>query len=169
MSESAMHRPSPLTSDHQIAGFRCGEPELEAFLQRFALENQRGGKTRTFVATHQGAVIAYYSLAPNSVAVRDVPARIAAGQGRHDVPVILIGRLAVDTRYQGAGLGQQMLLDALLRSTQGAEIIGGRAILVHAKSAKARDFYLRHGFESASFSGQHLMMLIKDVRKTLGL
>lgn len=62
-----------------------------------------------------------------------------------------------------------MLLDALLRANQGAEIIGGRAVLVHSKVAGANDFYTRHGFEVSPVSPQHLMMLFKDVRKTLGL
>ena len=169
MNEAPPLRPSPLNADHRLAAFGCGESELDAYLWRFALGNQSSGKSRTYVSTSSGEVIAYYSLAPFSVGVREVPARIAAGQGRQDIPVILIGRLAVDVRYQGAGLGSQMLLDALLRSAQGAEIIGGRAVLVHAKSARARDFYLRHGFDQTPSSDQHLMMLLKDVRETLGL
>lgn len=83
--------------------------------------------------------------------------------------MVLIGRLAVDREHQGHGLGSQMLLDALLRANQGAEIIGGRAVLVHSKVAGANDFYTRHGFEVSPVSPQHLMMLLKDVRKTLGL
>lgn len=168
MSDAAPQRPLLLNVEHDVTAFRCGEPELDDFLRTFALENQRSGKARTYVTARKNVVIAYYSLAPCSIGVRKVPARMAAGQGRHDIPAILIGRLAVDIQNQGAGLGQQMLLDALLRAAQGAEIIGGRAVLVHAKSAKARDFYLRHGFEPTPFSGQHLMMLLKDVRKTLG-
>ncbi len=113
--------------------------------------------------------VAYYSLAPASVEVAEVPARVARGQGRAEIPVILLGRLAVDLREQGTGLGGQMLLDALRRAVEGAEVIGGRAVLVHAVDERARKFYLHHGFEESPGDLLHLLLLIKDIRKTLGL
>ena len=81
------------------------------------------------------------------------------------IPVVLLARLAVDRREQGQGLGSALLKDALQRAYAGAEIIGGRAILVHAIDAEAAAFYRKYGFESCP----HLMLLMKDLRASLGL
>lgn len=83
--------------------------------------------------------------------------------------MILLARLAVDRREQGRGLGAHLLLDALRRAAEGAEVIGGRAVLVHAADEEARSFYLRYGFESSPTDRLHLIMLMKDLRKTLGI
>ena len=99
----------------------------------------------------------------------DVPARIAKGQGSQDIPVILLARLAVDISEQDKGLGAHMLLDALRRAVEGAEVIGGRAILVHAQDEGARGFYQRYGFETSPTDDLHLLMLVKDLRETFGM
>ena len=91
--------------------------------------------------------MAYVSLAAGSVRPDDVPGRVATGQGRQAIPVILLARLAVDTAEQGRGLGEAMLVEALARSCEAAGMIGARAVLVHAKNDEARAFYARYGFE----------------------
>jgi GNAT superfamily N-acetyltransferase len=85
------------------------------------------------------------------------------------IPIVLLARLAVDKREQGHGLGSGLLKDALQRAYAGAEIIGGRAILVRAIDAAAAAFYRKYGFESCPGLELHLMLLIKDLRATLGL
>ncbi len=110
---------------------------------------------------------AYFSLAAASVEPADTTARLAKGQGRQPIPVILPGRLAVDLREQGHGLGEAMLVDALRRCARAAETIGARAVLVHAKDERARGFYARYGFEPSPTHPLHLVVLTKDVRMSL--
>jgi predicted N-acetyltransferase YhbS len=155
-SDTGLSRPVLLSAAHDTSRFDCGKVSLSDFLQRFALENQKSGKSRTYAAARGDHVVAYYSLAP-------------AGVAPLDVPVILLARLAVDAREQGAGLGCHMLLDALRRAVEGAEVVGGRAVLVHAKDDDARGFYERFGFERSPTDDLHLLMLIKDLRKTFGI
>ena len=168
-SEGGLDRPVLLNAEHDVSEFDGGTQSLNDFLQRFALENQKGGRSRTYVAARHGRVVACYSLAPAGVAPLDVPPRIAKGQGAQDIPVILLARLAVNRHEQGRRIGSHMLLDALRRAVEGAEVIGGRAVLVHAKDEQARAFYLRYGFEPSPTDGLHLLMLMKDLRKTFGM
>lgn len=163
----ALRRPVLLTKAHQTAGFDCGKPPLNDFLIKHALQNQAGGGARTYVTANGTRVVGYYSLAPGSVAPDEAPDRVVKGQGRYPVPVILMGRLAIDLNQQGKGLGSALFRDALLRSLEGAEAIGGRAFLVHAKDEGARAFYEKFGMEPSPTDPLHLFLLFKDVRKTL--
>lgn len=112
-------------------------------------------------------VVGYYTLAAGSVGRADAPPRVTAGLGRYPVPVILLARLAVDVTELGKGLGRGLLKDALLRVAQAADIVGCRAVLVHAKDAAAKAFYERHGFEPSPTDPLHLYLLTKDLAATL--
>lgn len=162
-----MRQPHLLEPGHDVGSFSCGVHALDEYLKRHALPNQAGGGARTYVATIGNGVVAYYSLAPASVEPSNVPARVAKGQSRAPIPVILIARLAVDAALQGDGWGEDMLLDALRRAERGSRIIGGRAVLVHAKDSKSRDFYLKHDFVPSPINELHLFMLMKDLRRAL--
>jgi GNAT superfamily N-acetyltransferase len=155
--------PALLTKAHEIAAFDCGKPPLNDFLAKYALQNQAGGGARTYVLARGSRVIGYYSLAPASVAAEDAPGRVTKGQGRYPVPVILMARFAVDRGEQGKALFR----DALRRALAGADAIGGRAFLVHAKDEDARAFYLRFGMEDSPTNPLHLFLLFKDVRQSL--
>ena len=154
--DTGLHRPVLLGPAHDVSEFDCGKPPLNDFLRRFALENQKSGKSRTYVATRGDRVVAFHSLAPGGVSLQNIP-------------VILLARLAVDITEQGKGIGAHVLLDALRRAVEGAEVIGGRAVLVHAQDEEARAFYQRYGFEASPTDSLHLLMLVKDLRKTFGL
>lgn len=167
--EGKLGRPALLDATQYTSDFDCGKLHLNDFLRRYPLENQKSGKSRTYVATRGEKVVAFYSLAPGAVAPPQVPVRVARGQGSQDIPVIFLGRLAVHKEEQGKALGAHMLLDALRRAVEGAEVIGGRAVLVHAEDKEARDFYLRYGFEPSPTDDLHLLMLMKDLRRTLGM
>ena len=158
-----------LASDHDIAGFDCGKhSSLTQWLRRFARMNQASGDSRTYVVHRRLAVVGYYSLAPGSVLRKEATVR-ASTSSPEPIPIVLLARLAVDQREQGQGLGSALLKDALQRAYAGAEIIGGRAILVHAIDAEAAAFYRRFGFESCPGLELHLMLLMKDVRASLSL
>jgi len=154
-----------LAATHDAAGFDCGDAPLDDYLVRRALAEERGGKTR--VAARGERVVAFFSLKAASVSP---PATIdhQPGQGPLDIPAILLARLAVDASEQAHGLGEAMLVQALTRCLQAAETMFARAVLVHAGTAQARGFYERYGFEVSPTDPLHLVMRLKDIRKSLG-
>lgn len=167
MTGEPLNAPVLLNKNHNIAGFDCGKPPLNDFLIKYALSNQTSGGARTYVLACGERVIGYYSLAPASVSPDDAPARVVKGQGRYPVPVILMARFAVDRSQQGRGLGKALFRDALRRALAGADAIGGRAFLVHAKDEEARAFYLKFGMEPSPTNPLHLLLLFKDIRQSL--
>ena len=169
MSAEPVFGPEPLTSEHDVSAFDCGVSSLNTYLSEQALADQRADKSQTQVAVKGGRVVAYYSLAAGGVEVLEATERLAKGQGRQAIPVVLLARLAVDMTEQGHGLGEQMLREALARSAAAADIIGARALLVHAVNESAKDFYSRYGFEESPTHPLHLMLLMKDIRKTLAM
>jgi len=166
-AESRVNPPALLTKDQIVDGFDCGKRPLNDFLVKFALSNQASGGARTYVMTRGARVIGFYSLAPASVSPEDAPERIVKGQGRYPIPVILMARFAVDLSQQGKGFGRALFRDAVRRALNGAEVIGGRALLVHAKDEEARALYLKFGMEESPTNPFHLMLLFKDIRRTL--
>lgn len=161
--------PAPLTAKHDVAMFDCGVPALNNFLKKFALDNQRSLSARTYVAARGAHVVGYYTLAAASARREETPARIAKGQAAHPVPVVLLARLAVDVREKGKGLGAGLLKDALLRAVAAADIIGCRAVMVHAKDDQAKSFYERFGFEPSGDDPFRLFLLMKDIKASLGV
>jgi GNAT superfamily N-acetyltransferase len=155
-----------LSREHDVSLFHCGKPSLDDWLRRFALINQQNDSARTYVLHSHGRVIGYYSLAAGAVRKEESPARIAKGLASHPVSVILLARLAVDQTQQGKGIGKLLLRDALSRSLEAAEIIGARAVLVHALDNEAASFYSTFGFTASPFDPKQLMLL-KDIRTTL--
>lgn len=160
-------QPVPLDSSHDTHAFDCGAAPLNQFLQRYALANQANGSARTFVTLAQGQAFGYYSLAAASVEHAAVPQRVSKGLARHPIPMLLLARLAVDVRAQGRGVGRSLLQSALLKYLQACEVIGCRALIVHAKDEAAVRFYLGYGFEPSPVDAAHLYLLTKDIRKTL--
>jgi len=157
-----------LTRAHDLSHFNCGTyASLNDWLKRFAWVSQQSETSRTYVVHRAGRVVAYYSIATGSTSREDAPARVAKGLANHPVPIVLLTRLAVDTREQGIGLGKAMLKDALLRIAGAADIVGARAVLVHAIDAHAAAFYRRFGFEPSPANDLHLMLLMKDLRMGL--
>jgi GNAT superfamily N-acetyltransferase len=108
--------------------------------------------------------VGYHSLAAGSVNKQDATERAAKGLPNYPIGVVLLARLAVDRREHGRGLGRALLKDALLRAVSAAEIVGVRAVLVHALNDEARRFYARFDFEPSPFDPLHLMLLMKDIR-----
>jgi GNAT superfamily N-acetyltransferase len=158
-----------LKSLHVTDRFDCGQEPLKVFLKKYALQNQSSLATRTFVITlRDGRVAGYYSLAAGSVEHGQAPTRVVKGLAKHPVPVILLARLAIDKEFQSEGLGKALLKDAILRSIRITEEIAARAILVHAKNDFARAWYKKFGFEESPTDPYHLLLLIKDAKKSLG-
>lgn len=160
--------PELLTREHSLTEFDCGKQSLTDWLQRFALQSQAGDSARTYVLHRDMRVIGYYSICPASISREATLTRILTGLGRYDsVPAILIARLALDRKEHGQKLGAALLKYALLQAIEGANAIGGRAILVHALDDEAQSFYEYFGFESSPVADRTLMLLMKDARANM--
>jgi predicted N-acetyltransferase YhbS len=139
--------PRPLRPDDDFAGFDCGRDELNDWLVRRALRSERERDARTYVTceTAGGQVAGYYCLSAFSVVRSTAPGSLSRN-APDPVPAVLLGRLAVDRRFQGEQLGASLLHDAVLNATTAAERIGLRALIVDALDDAAAAFYVRHGF-----------------------
>lgn len=155
--------PRPIAEDDDTSTFDSGEPSLDEYLHKRALANHVQGASRCFVTCRAGRVVGYYALASASVQYRDVTGKMRRNMP-DPVPVILLSRLAVDRTEQGSGLGKSLLRDAILRSVTASEIIGVRALIVHALNEGARAFYAHFDFEPSPTDPLHLLLLIKDAR-----
>lgn len=157
--------PELLSQQHKLDLFDCGKPSLTDWLIKYGVMNQASDATRTYVIHRDMQVIGYYSLCPASIGREMALPRFLKGLARHDqVPAILIARLAVDITEQGTGLGAALLKYAILQAIEGADAIGGRAILVHAIDDAAEAFYQRFDFEPSPVAERTLMLLMKDAR-----
>ena len=155
-----------LGRQHVIEDFDCGKEPLNRLLIRNALQNQYASASQTYVLVSNGRVIGYHTLVVGEVGFSAAPERLTKGLARHSVPIMLLARLAVSREFQGRGIGQALLKDALLRTLQAADIAGIRAFAVHAKDDEARAFYEHFDFVASPSDPMHLFLLLKDVRAT---
>lgn len=158
--------PEKLNLSHQIDSFNSDNNELNEWLKRRALKNELEGASRTYVVCAGQVVIAYYCLANGALAQTTATGRVRRNMP-DPIPVIVIGRLAVDRHWQGKGIGRALLRDAILRTLQAAEIAGIRAILVHAISEEAKQFYEKFGFTASPIDPMTLMVTVNDARNEL--
>ena len=140
--------PEPILESHSLSAFDSGVESLDNWLKRRALKNQMAGASRTYVVCNMERVVAYYVLASSAVDVGYATGRFRRNMP-NPVPVVVLGRLAVDLSCQCAGIGRALIRDAGLRVIQAADTIGIRGLLVHAISTKAKEFYENVGFESS--------------------
>jgi GNAT superfamily N-acetyltransferase len=150
--------PVPLGAAHVLDAFDCGEPSLDEWLKRRALANQSSGASRTFVVVDGAArVMGYYALAAGGVAHERATGAVRRNMP-DPVPVLVLGRLAVDRSAQGMRLGSALLQDAVQRAVAVAENAGVRALLVHALNDRAKSFYVGYGFEPSPIHPMTLML-----------
>ena len=165
---NSFRSPEPLRAAHELSHFECGEPALNEWLRRRAMRNEIGGGSRTYVVCLEPGdeVAAFYSLATGAVAHDTSTGRVRRNMP-DPIPAMIIGRLAVDQRFHGGGLGRAMLRDAILRTIQAAGIAGIRVILVHAISESARLFYERAGVRSSPIDPMTLMLTIQEATRAV--
>ena len=164
--EPKIRAPEHLKDHHDRSGFDCGVPELNDWLKLLAQKNEGRGSSRTYVICVENRVIGYYALATGAVSRSAATGKVRR-QMPEPIPVMIIGRLAVDSRNQGLGLGYGLLRDALLRTLQIAEQTGIRAVLLHAMTGDAKRFYQRAGFQESPVDPMTMMITITDVEKAL--
>jgi GNAT superfamily N-acetyltransferase len=153
---------------HNLEQFTCGQTELDRFLIRHALQAQQSNSSQTYVAMSGDEVAGFYTIVAGEVQHAQAPERVAKGMSRHPIPLLVLARLAVHINAQGRGIGSGLLLDALGRTLQVAEVIGVRALAVHAKDDRAVAFYRHFGFTPSPTDARHLFMIIKDIRSAAG-
>jgi GNAT superfamily N-acetyltransferase len=163
-----LQTPVPLDKGHDLSAFDCGSAPLNDYLRKHALQNHQNRSARTYVVLRAGSVVGYYTLAAGSVKRDETPERVAKGLANYPVPIFLLARLAVDQTEKSKGLGAALLKDALIRCASAADLVGCRAILVHAKDTQAQSFYRKFGFESSPIDEFHLYLLMKDIIASLG-
>lgn len=153
-----LRAPEPLDTTHTLDGFSCGERSLDEWLTRRALANQSTGASRTFVVTDaRKQVVGYYALAAGAVAHEEASSNVRRNMP-NPVPVLVLGRLAVDQRAQSLRLGAALLQDAVLRAQSVARNAGVRALLVHALHEPAKRFYEHYGFQPSPLNPLTLML-----------
>jgi GNAT superfamily N-acetyltransferase len=157
-----------LHRSHAVDQFTCGQPELDRFLIRHALQAQQANSSQTYVAASDNEVVGFYTIVAGEVQHAQAPERVVKGMPRHPIPLLVLARLAVSSMAQGRGLGSGLLLDALGRTLQVADMIGVRALAVHAKDEQAIAFYRHFGFTPSPTDSRHLFMIIKDIRLAAG-
>ena len=150
--------PELLNATHHLDNFDCGEEALNSWLKRNALKNQQNQASRTFVICQNNNVVGFYALAAGSVSHQFVSGGLRRNMP-DPIPVVVLGRLAIDLAHQGQQLGAALLKDAVLRASAVSQQVGVKALLVHALNDKAKAFYLNYGFQVSPIDD--LILLLK--------
>jgi GNAT superfamily N-acetyltransferase len=158
--------PEKLSAAHDLSEFHSGEPALDDWLRRRAKQNEASGASWTYVVSTRRKVVGYYTLAVGAIAHVEAAGRIRRNMP-DPVPVMVLGRLAVDKTVHGLGVGTGLLRDAVLRTVQAAEIAGIRAILVHAISEVAKRFYEKYGFIASPVDPLTVMITVAEAVKII--
>lgn len=153
--------PVLLSAEHVLDDFSCDVASLDEWLKRRAYPNQVNGVSRTYVVTEGRKVVGYYCLASGALALNDAPGSVRRNMP-DPIPMVVLGRLAIEKSWQGRGLGAALLQDAVLRTFQAGGILGVRGILVHAISDEARSFYEHHGFTASPTQPMTLILSLKS-------
>ena len=158
--------PTPISAEHELIGFDSGEASLDEWLQKRALKNQASGASRCFVLCDAKRVIGYYTLSAGAISHEMAPKMMRRNMP-DPLPVLLLGRLAINKKYHNKGLGSALLRDASIRAVSVARDAGIFAILVHALSEQAKQFYLSRGFVESPLQSMTLMMTLETMRSVL--
>ena len=157
--------PAAITAAHDLSEFSCAAEPLNDWLKRRALKNE-GNTARTYVVAQGNRVVAYYTLAAGSVMRAALPRSL-----RHDtpeqIPVVILGRLATDRRFERRGIGAGMLQEAITRLLTASVEIGVRALIVHALDDAAVGFYRRFGFVASSIDDRTLVLPVETARRAV--
>jgi len=151
--------PRLLEAEDDATQFDCGVAALNDWLRKRALVNHLSGASRSYIATTGRRIVAFYCLSAGAIQHAAVPGNIRRNMPE-PIPVIVMGRLAVDVNFQGRGLGPALLLHALETTRELSKAAGIRALLVHAKDKTAANFYKRFGFVPSPLDPLTLMVRV---------
>ncbi|GHV08654.1 N-acetyltransferase [Campylobacterota bacterium] len=155
---------APLDRTHLRALFDCGVPELNRFLQENALQFVKKGLCAVHILADETSIVGYYALSASSIIAANLPESVAKKYpDRLPIPCWLLGKLAVDQRYQGRQFGKLLLMDALSHIVEMSKNAGGYCVIVDAKDGKAKDFYLKYGFQTFPNSELRLYLPLASI------
>ncbi len=161
----------PLGRQHDRAAFDCGADALDRYLKQQARQDAEKRVAAPFVAVRlpDTRVLGFYTLSASVLTLADLPNELARKLPRYpQLPVTLLGRLAVDQSTKGQGLGEHLLLDALQRSLAHADQIAAMAVVVDAKDESAVSFYRHYGFLTLQAQPSRLFVTMRLVAQLLG-
>src|SRR3990167_4118158 len=158
--------PSLISVDHELIDFDSGEPSLDEWLKTRAIKNHASGASRCFVIGDDQKIVGYYCLSAGAISRESAPKAMRRNMP-DPLPVLVLGRLAIDKKYHNKGLGSALLRDAMIRSVSVAGDAGVFAILVHSLSEQAKRFYMSRGFLESPLQPMTLFMTIETVRSIL--
>jgi predicted N-acetyltransferase YhbS len=147
--------------------FGCGKPDLDDWLQTKAGQQERANNTRTFLAVDGSKVIGYYATTAYRLGLDEVAEMYGVGRRTYPIPAVLLARLAVDTSFQGCGIGSKLLLHALSQIAEASRHVGFEVVVVHAIDRDAVTFYAQRGFTQFEDHDLHLFMPVKNLVATL--
>lgn len=164
-----MNPPRPIEATDNTSDFDSGEESLDRYLADRALTNHLADLGRCYVCVDGDTdkVLGYYTLSAVAVEHADLPGKVRRN-APNPVPAVLMGRLAIEAKAQGSGLGRFLVRDAILSTLAAADRIGVRILLVHALHEQAATFYEKLGFKRSPTDQFHLYLLLADARKSLG-
>jgi len=160
----ALTPPEKLTESHAVEAFESGEESLDAWLKQQALANEKADASRTYVVCAERRVVGYYCLSTGSVIRTDAPGQVRRNMP-DPIPVMILGRLAIDRAWQRRGIGRALLRDAVLRTLRVSYMVGVKALLVYAISEPAKLFYQQAGFRSSPTDPLTLFLSIRDAKQ----
>lgn len=160
--------PRPIEPSDNTTGIDSGEASLDRYLADRALTNHLANLGRCYVCidAETNKVLGYYTLSAVAVEHANLPGKVRRN-APNPVPAVLMGRLAIDAKAQGSGLGRFLVRDAILSTLAAADRIGVRILLVHALHERAAGFYEKLGFKRSPTDSLHLYLLLADVRESL--
>ena len=160
------YRRQRLSNHHDRAGFSCGTPDLDRYFRDQAGQDLRRTLAAILVLydTETSLVVGYYTLSATSIEPASLPASTTRRLPRYAaLPAVLLGRLAVDARYQGQGFGRHLLVDALRHALAESERIAAMGVVVDAKDDPARSFYERYGFRRFTDDEYRLLLPMGNI------
>lgn len=172
MSTAFPWREEPIGKHHHRSAFDCGVPALNEYLDQYARQNHESGGAKTFVAVpvdEPERVLGYYSISPGAIAFARVPAKLTKKLGRYEVPIFRLARLAVSVTAQGKGLGGELLLAAGVRALSVAAEVGGVALVIDAKDARAAQWYRRFGAVPLLDDPLRLILPLSTIAATIAM
>ena len=159
--------PEHLQPTHSTQEFDCGVVTLNNWLKNRAIKNEEMGGSRTYVVCYEKRVVGYYCLASGSVIHSEAPGKFKRNMP-DPIPVMILGRLAVDRNHQKRGIGTGLIKDAIIRTYQASEIVGVRGILIHALNEEMKERYVnKYGFTASTVHRLTVMATLAELKMLL--
>lgn len=160
--------PRLLQPDDNFSGFDCGEVSLNLWLRSSAERNNKSGASKTFVTFCNDELVGYYCLSAASIAHLHAPKSLTRNMP-DPLPCVLLGRLAIDDKFKGMGVGAALLKDAMMRVISVSQHTGVVGLLTHPLNTNAKKFYSKYGFVECPGSDDTLILPIKTIAKAISL